>query len=94
MSPSRQPCCLETQNVYGLLLGNYRYQTDRKIYYQSEIAVPLQPSRNLRMVHATKLTAAHSARIILSFGYLHETRTPTCTCYSYGILNILIRVKH
>ena len=82
--------------VYGLLLGNCGYQTDRKIYDQSEIAFRSQSSCNLRTVCATKLTAARPARIIiiLSFGYLHESRTPTCTCYSYGILNVLIRVKH
>ena len=34
--------------VYGLLLGNCRYQTDRKIYDQSEIAVRLRSSRDTR----------------------------------------------
>ena len=32
--------------VYGLLLGNCRYQTNRKIYDQSEIAARLGSSRN------------------------------------------------
>ena len=32
--------------VYGLLLGNCGYQTDRKIYDQSEIAVRLRSSRD------------------------------------------------
>ena len=34
--------------VYGLLLGNCGYQTDRKIYDQSEIAASLGSSRNAR----------------------------------------------
>ena len=34
--------------VYGLLLGNCGYQTDRKIYDQSEIAVRLRSSRDTR----------------------------------------------
>ena len=33
--------------VYGLLLGNCGYQTDRKIYDQSEITVRLRSSRDL-----------------------------------------------
>ena len=41
--------------VYGLLLGNRGYQTDRKIYDQSEIAVRLQSSRDPRDARATKL---------------------------------------
>ena len=32
--------------VYGLLLGNCGYQTDRKIYDQSEIALNLRSSRD------------------------------------------------
>ena len=31
--------------VYGLLLSNCEYQTDRKIYDQSEIAVRLRDTR-------------------------------------------------
>ena len=38
--------------VYGLLLGNCRYQTDRKIYDQSEIAARLRSSRNPRAARA------------------------------------------
>ena len=34
--------------VYGLLLGNYGYLTDRKIYDQSEIAVRLGSWGNAR----------------------------------------------
>ena len=34
--------------VYGLLLGNCGYQTDRKIYDRSEIALRLRSSRDLR----------------------------------------------
>ena len=34
--------------VYGLLLGNCGYQTDRKIYDQSEIAVVLRSSHDPR----------------------------------------------
>ena len=57
--------------VYGLLLGNFGYQTDRKIYDQNEIAVRLQSSRHPRAARATNLqtrfarglTAARSARI-------------------------------
>ena len=40
--------------VYGLLLGNCGYQTDRKIYDQSEIAVRLRSSRDTRAARATK----------------------------------------
>ena len=40
--------------VYGLLLGNCGYQTDRKIYDRSEIALRLRSSRDLR---TTKLYA-------------------------------------
>ena len=52
--------------VYGLLLGNCGYQTDRKIYDQSEIIVAacLRSSRNPRAAHATKLYT-RSARIII-----------------------------
>ena len=35
--------------VYGLLLGNCGYQTDRKIYDQSEVAVRLRSSRDTRL---------------------------------------------
>ena len=48
--------------VYGLLLGNCGYQTDRKIYDQSEIAVRLQSSRDPRAARATNLQT-RSARI-------------------------------
>ncbi|CAH3188038.1 unnamed protein product [Porites lobata] len=41
--------------VYGLLLGNCGYQTDRKIYDQSEIAARLRSSGNPRAARATKL---------------------------------------
>ena len=42
--------------VYGLLLGNCGYQTDRKIYDQSETAVRLRSSiRALRARHIYKL---------------------------------------
>ena len=41
--------------VYGSLLGNCRYQTDRKIYDQREIAVPLRSSRDTRVARATNL---------------------------------------
>ena len=41
--------------VYGLLLGNCAYQTDRKIYDQIEIAVGLRSSRDTRAARATKL---------------------------------------
>ena len=41
--------------VYGLLLGNCGYQTDRKIYDQSEIAARLRSSRNPHAARATKL---------------------------------------
>ena len=42
--------------VYGLLLGNCGYQTDRKIYDQSETAVRLRSSiRVLRARHIYKL---------------------------------------
>ena len=51
--------------VYGLLLGNYGYQTDIKIYDQSEIAVRLWSSRNPRAARATKLYT-RSARIIIN----------------------------
>ena len=50
--------------VYGLLLGNCGYQTDRKIYDQSEIAARLRSSCNPRAVRATKLYT-RSARIII-----------------------------
>ena len=36
--------------VYGLLLGNCGYQTDRKIYDQSEIAVRLRSSCDTRAI--------------------------------------------
>ena len=39
-------------NVYGLLLGKCGYQTDRKIYDQSEIAARLRSSRNPRAARA------------------------------------------
>ena len=47
-------------------LGNCGYQTDRKIYDQSEIIVAarLRSSRNPRAAHATKLYT-RSARIII-----------------------------
>ena len=48
--------------VYGLLLGNCGYQTDRKIYDQSEIVVRLHSSRDLRVARATNLQT-RSARI-------------------------------
>ena len=38
--------------VYGLLLGNWGYQTDRKIYDQSKIAVRLRSSRDTRAARA------------------------------------------
>ena len=38
--------------VYGLLLGNCGYQTDRKIYDQSEIAVRLRSSRDPHALRA------------------------------------------
>ena len=41
--------------VYGLLLGNCGYQTDRKIYDQNEIAVSLRSSRDTRAARATNL---------------------------------------
>ena len=41
--------------VYGLLLGNCGYQTDRKIYDQSEIAVRLRSSRDTRAARTTNL---------------------------------------
>ena len=44
--------------VYGLLLGNCGYQTDRKIYDQSEIAVVLQSSRDPRAARATNYKLA------------------------------------
>ena len=34
--------------VYGFFLGNCGYQTDRKIYDQTETAARLRPSRNPR----------------------------------------------
>ena len=37
--------------VYGLLLGNCGYQTDRKIYDQREIAVRLRSSRDTHAAH-------------------------------------------
>ena len=49
--------------VYGLLLGNCGYQTNRKIYDQSEIAARLRSSRN-RAARATELYT-RSARIII-----------------------------
>ena len=54
--------------VYGLLLGNYGYQTDRKIYDQREIVARLRSSRNPRAARATKLYT-RSARIKLLFPY-------------------------
>ena len=50
--------------VYGLFLGHCGYQTDRKIYDQSEIAARLRSSRNPRVARATKLYT-RSARIII-----------------------------
>ena len=51
--------------VYGFFLGNCGYQTDRKIYDQTEIAARLRPSRNPRAARATKLYT-RSARIIIN----------------------------
>ena len=49
-------CCMASLGfVYGLLLGNFGYQTDRKIYDQSEIAVHLGSSRDTRGARATNL---------------------------------------
>ena len=49
-------CCMASLGfVYGLLLGNFGYQTDRKIYDQSEIAVHLGSSRDTRAARATNL---------------------------------------
>ena len=45
-------------------LGNCGYQTDRKIYYQCEIAVRLRTSRNPRAARATKLSTRF-ARVII-----------------------------
>ena len=51
--------------VYGLLLGNCGYQTDRKIYDQREIAVRLRSSHDTRIARVTNLYTrfARSARI-------------------------------
>ena len=67
-SVANQLCCLENENarwrhaelrllefLYGLLLGNCGYQTDRKIYDQGEIALRLRSSRDKRTARATKL---------------------------------------
>ena len=45
--------------VYALFLGNYGYQTDRKIYYQSEIAARLRSSCKAR---AARGKIIHSLR--------------------------------
>ena len=67
-SVANQLFCLEYKNarwrhakwrllefLYGLLLGNCGYQTDRKIYDQGEIALRLRSSRDKRTARATKL---------------------------------------
>ena len=38
--------------VYGLLVGNFGYQTDRNIYEQSEIAARMRSWRNPRAARA------------------------------------------
>ena len=49
-------CCRASLRfVYGLLLGNFGNQTDRKIYEQSEIAVRLGSWRDTRATRATNL---------------------------------------
>ena len=49
-------CCRASLGfVYGLLLGNFGYQTDKKIYDQSEIAVRLGSSRDTRAARATNV---------------------------------------
>ena len=56
--------------VYGLLLGNCGYQTDRKIYDQSEIVARLRPSRNPR---AARDKIIHSLRENYFLSYYFPT---------------------
>ena len=54
--------------VYGFFLGNCGYQTDRKIYDQTETADRLQPSRNpIRALRARQNYTLAPRELLLTY---------------------------
>ena len=66
--------------VYGLLRGNCGYQTDRKIYDQSEIAARLRSSRNPRNPRNYTLAPRELIFTLLFPYFIASTRDHSSIC--------------